>query len=98
MDEPQAEPDLPQTHGDRGRSGSRPAPMQVKLELPADTVRRIMEQATDRRIEKNAITLVRYFAEEDIRRLAEKADIAAQIRGLKTIQARDVTAARDLLS
>lgn len=72
--------------------------MQVKLELPADTVRRIMEQATDRRIEKNAITLVRYFAEEDIRRLAEKADIAAQIRGLKTIQARDVTAARDLLS
>jgi histone H3/H4 len=71
--------------------------MEIRLELPADTVRRIMDQATERRIEKTAITLVRYYAEEDIRQLAEKADTVARIRGSRTIRARDVTAARDLL-
>jgi histone H3/H4 len=91
MDDMQAVPEA------KGRAGSRPAPMEVRLELPADPIRRIMDQATERRIEKNAITLMRYFAEEDIRRLAEKADIAAQIRGSKTIQGRDVTAERELL-
>jgi histone H3/H4 len=97
MDETTAQGTVQVTTTSRGRAGSRPAPMEVQLQLGADPVRRIMDQSTGRRIERNAITLVRYYAEDDIRRLTEKADVCARIRDSKTIQARDVTAARDLL-
>jgi len=68
--------------------------MQVELQLPRETVRRIVDQVTNRRVMKGAIDLARFYGEEDIRKLMEKADAIAEIAGRATIQPGDVSVAR----
>ncbi len=81
----------------RTGTGPRPPPMIVELQLQRETVRRIMDQATDRNCMKNAVDMVRYHAENYIRELTEKADIVAETRDSRTIQERDIAAAKKLL-